>query len=610
LIGSGSVSIKEVPQPLQRNTKITYSVLFAVMVLTALAFFSQLFDIRHTVVSSFAYIDGRFLDFYEFNKLRVGGNDYLPPIYVFFAIWMLPLSFFGLFDSGPNPEDYTFTPIVLLWAKAALFLVFALCVVVFHRLAKIFFEGQKEKVDLTSLAFATSPLAFFAVGIFNQYDVFGVLFTLLGLVALTQKRWVRFSFFLGVAISFKFFAALVALPLVLYFIPRWRQRFASLVSMGFVPLLFALPYVASPAFQQGVFRVASGKISDSTDSVGLIVSALLYVSVLLWALMSDKSSFLPYKAMVLIGLASYGLLFNSVVWHPQWLIIVTPFLALAIGFIRHVKIFILMEALAFLAFVWFVVNFWPGNVDGAMVTNGPLSFLFEAPLFSLSTFYPQSGMTIALTGFNAFLIAAPIYLYFSGETASKTRWDWGTKVAFTLRMASPLALVIIPSLLAVLLPVNLATAVSADAPFARLTKIEYGITAKKPIGELLAGVVVRQGFKPEAGRLKGVSVYMATYARQNEGLLEVSVLKGESEQICSQRYDARKLRDNSYVNLVCDSEVVFSGSETLQIEVRGITGSLGSSPTIWVSEDDLYKGGGLELDGVPQVGDIVFRTHY
>jgi hypothetical protein len=63
---------------------------------------------------------------------------------------------------------------------------------------------------------------------------------------------------------------------------------------------------------------------------------------------------------------AYACMFSSVVWHPQWLILLAPFFAFSYYFINHKKIFFFFEILGAFAFIWITVNGWPNNVDAGM----------------------------------------------------------------------------------------------------------------------------------------------------------------------------------------------------------------------------------------------------
>jgi hypothetical protein len=81
------------------------------------------------------------------------------------------------------------------------------------------------------------------------------------------------------------------------------------------------------------------------------------------------------KKAIFISYSSYVLLLLSVKWHPNWILIIIPFLLLTSSYIKNKKLFFYFEALAFLAFIGLCTNVWVDNVDQKMITQGPLSFL-------------------------------------------------------------------------------------------------------------------------------------------------------------------------------------------------------------------------------------------
>ncbi len=213
-----------------------------------------------------------------------------------------------------------------------------------------------------------------------------------------------------------------------------------------------------------------------------------------------------------------------------------------------------------------------------------------------------SPMFVWILGSAAFLVALVLIEKTIEKEAAPT--DHG------VRSLPLLALLLIPSLVALTFQVNFARNPSDVAELSRYSKFDYGIPADKPIGELLSGVLVRQHFKAEAANLRAVSVLFATYNRENEGRFELSIVREGGERICSETHENSALVDNNFVTLFCRTRVDLTVSEKLQIEVRAIEGSTGSAPTIWVSEADSYHEGVMELDGVPQSGDMVFRAYY
>jgi Gpi18-like mannosyltransferase len=367
---------------------------------------------------------------------------------------MAPLFLTGLssaqYTAVGSPIEIELLPFELFWAKLALMVAFALTVIVFSNIAKILFISDKREASMTTIVFATSPIAFFAFGIFNQYDIFGVLLTLLAILNILRGRWLLFAVFFGLAATFKFFAILLALPLTLLFVPTWRRRIATGLVILMTPVLFAIPYISSVPFREGVLRLVSDRASSGSFLSVIVFTVVIYGAINLWAWHLSRTKQDPNKPFVIISVATYALLFNSVNFHPQWLIIITPFLALAVGYVRHVKLFLLAETFAFSMFTWYVLVTYKDNVDGTMVMNGPLSSVFENPMFPVSVFYPPIPSGIGLLVFKAMILALPALIFYFGLKNRKAEEGVIMTVTLGLRSISPLFLVLIPSLIPVL----------------------------------------------------------------------------------------------------------------------------------------------------------------
>lgn len=580
------------------------------MALIALLFFSQQGDIGHTVTSSYAIYNGHFLDFYEYNKIRVGGNDYLILVYIFFALWMLPLEILGLTLNQPEMTGFYLSPVELTWAKLGLFVVFGLSIAIFKKLADEIFISNLKKSRMATLSYATSPLAFFAVGIFNQYDILGVLFTLLGLLALYRSKWLHFGVFLGLAVSMKFFAAILVLPLVLFFIPNWRLRFLYSGIVALVPIMLSLPFVLSPAFQAGVFRLTASRAGDSNFLSSIPLLAVIYGCLLVWSLLAGKQDFVKGKAIAIIGLISYSLMFAAVFWHPQWLVVIAPFFALAIGYVGRASTLIFVEVLLFVVFIWFVVNQWPGNVDGTMALKGPLSSTFETPWFPLTMLFTPEIATLALLAFEFLILAAPAYLIASRLLNEKAREvDKFESPSLILRAFSPAIFFIVPSLVAVLLPLSIVSQFDRDARLVRLTSVDFQIPAEGIVGEMSAGKVLTQTFLAGPGNLESISVLGATYARTNPGKSVLSVTTLDGLELCRDEIQNEDLIDNDFVTFNCRHNVTAQGS-LLQVRIESFSTAAGSSPTFYMSLADSYTDGALYLDNQPLGGDLVFKLYF
>ena len=427
--------------------------LFGLMTILSVALFSQKGDISHTIHSSYAYLQGQLVNFYDFNVYVVGENNYLPTVYIIFAIWMLPLHVLGLTSSVdlsggviPKPLEMNLLPLELLWAKLALILAFVISVYIFRELAKRAFGDDSRRTWLTTLSFATAPLAFFAVGIFNQYDVFGVLFTLLGLLFLVDGKHFRFTLFFGLAISLKFFAMLLVVPLILYFVNSWFDRLKAFLAVFLVPVILSLPYLTSEAFRSGVLFLVNDRATDPFFLASLPFTIVLYGAIVFWSWRLNKANTDSFRVLALIGLGVYSILFTSVFFHPQWLIVITPFIALAVGYVKPVSSYLWLETVGFFAFTWYMVNMWPMNVDSVMILNGPLSSLFFFQPQPLSLFYTLDLSPIFLLIFEVVLLVLALFpLAFVGKP-DFSRNSISIPLALVVRGLSPLFLIIVPTL--------------------------------------------------------------------------------------------------------------------------------------------------------------------
>lgn len=357
-------------------------------------------DLTHTYTSSYAYLGGHFYDFYDYNKPFMVRNDYLPLMYLIFALWNLPLKILGLLtpaDQGIAVWQLS-TSIEILWSKLLLSTFFLGCILMVGKIADLLGNGNQGDGINPRILFATSPIAIFAVFIFSQYDVIGVFFTLLGIYFYFQKKFLRFAVFFSIAISFKYFACFIYLPLVLII----EKRPLHILKYGVIGILVTLlqigAYWHSDVFQSSFFALAGDKTGEAMHRGKAIYIALAYTLLCIYAYLS-KVSPMPekrywYMRAIFICTLAYALMFSLVRWHPQWLLILMPFFALATPYIRHQKIFIGLETLAYIAFVWLCVNGWAKNVDVTMAQEGILHNYIPTLSYFGASVLPPGGESV------------------------------------------------------------------------------------------------------------------------------------------------------------------------------------------------------------------------
>ena len=371
-------------------------------------------DLTHTYTSSYAYLHGHFYDFYDYNKQYIGGNDYLPGTYLIFALWGLPLKLLGLMTSPELGFSVwqTSTIVEIFWYKLLLTTFFFLCALLIHKIVTLLEPNRLNNSSSPSIVFLSSPIAIFAVFIFSQYDVIGTFFTLLGLYSYFQKRFWRFAIFFSIAISFKYFAAVIYLPLVLLI----EKHPAQLIKYGLIGLLATAIqagfYWHSEIFQTSFLALAGGKIKGAHYSK-LIYMGVLYLILCLSCFFSKPSLDLKNTSWarnaIFACTLSYAFLFVTIAWHPQWMFILMPFFALSVIYIRHQKAFLFFELAGYIAFIWLCVNFWPGNVDVTMLKNGVLRAYMPELTHLGASVLPNTGMSVAKMVFSIYLFSPFIF---------------------------------------------------------------------------------------------------------------------------------------------------------------------------------------------------------
>lgn len=379
-------------------------------------------DLTHTYTSSYAYLFGHVSDFYDYNQPFMVRNDYLPLMYAIFALWNLPLKFLGLLTPAEMGDAVwkISTPIEILWSKLMLAAFFFACVVWLGKIEDLIRKQSEAGALKPSLLFATSPIGIFAVFIFSQYDVIGVFFTLLGLYFYFQKKFVRFAFCFSIAISFKYFACFIYLPLVLII----EKRPIHILKYGLMGILITALQIGfywhSEVFQNSFFALAGDKTGEAMNRGLAIYISFLYLALCAYAYFSKipltlASNDWARKTIFICALA-YALMFSLVRWHPQWLLIMMPFFALATIYIRPTKGFLRLEVIAYIAFVWLCVNGWSKNVDVTMIQEGVLqSYIPTLSYFGADVLSPK-GKGVARTIFYLYLYSPFLF------------WAWQNRV--------------------------------------------------------------------------------------------------------------------------------------------------------------------------------------
>ena len=385
-------------------------------------------DLTHTNSSSFAYLYGHFWDFYDYNKSRMGDNNYLPIFYWFFALWNIPLKLLGLIPEVTSNTWMQSTIIQTIWSKLLLVIFFFASVRILGQISEqicsTFPASQgDEQESLPKLLFASSPIAIFAVFIFGGYDIFALFFMLLGLRAYFIKDFKWFAVWFSVAISFKYFAVLAYAPLVLIIEKNFfRLVIYALMGIAITTIQFAL-YWHSDIFLDQIFGLAAAKTAGHAINLRLLIANGCYLSMCAYLYFS-KLNFVKnpqkWQQRALIScVLSYALLFSWVLWHPQWIILITPFIALAYLFIRNQRMTLFIESLGYLGFAIYCMNNWVGNVDNTMLYGGAFANYLPKTTVLATDLIGRQWMPLSRTFFYGFLYFPCLILGFQALSNAK-----------------------------------------------------------------------------------------------------------------------------------------------------------------------------------------------
>lgn len=340
-------------------------------------------DLINTAEHSLVYLNGNISNFYtaahEFSGAY--GANYFPSTFIVFAIWNIPLKLLGL----APVEWFSSNFFQVAWYKLLPTIIYAISGLLIYRICKNRFSFSAGKSKLTMYIFLSAPLAFFSQFIFSQYDIFTVVFMLLGLYYYfspenNKKHYLLFVLYFGISVTFKYYAILIFAVLLLLKIKNLGHIIISSILL-MIPLIteFAFYFLFDRySFREAVMSfhvleyVNNASINVGFASIRLL--PLLIISLLAWAYFvkpKDRTNLISYAMFFCCGICFA--LFSLMTWHPQWLIFAVPFLVMSLSINKHFDVFLWLDTLQIVVFYVFVVNTWWKHVDQQMFQNGILS---------------------------------------------------------------------------------------------------------------------------------------------------------------------------------------------------------------------------------------------
>jgi len=382
-----------------------------------------------------AILQGKPLQFYTLTMEKALGGGYGEPsiihaamyniiVYLIFAVWVIPLYFLS--------SVFQIEPSALVFVKYGKLLV-VICILITARLLSKLAHKLGLDTKWTVFVYLSSPLLLWSALTINQYDIFSSVFTVWALLFYVDKKFYRFSLIMAIAICCKIFPALIFVPLILLAEKRVGRIITHLFVGGSGYLITTLLYTwrdpgyrltqnAMEEMYEFTRRIFAHAIPMAHSGIILFwVGALLVCLFSYYVTPTDKNR---VQYMIYFPFAMYCVFFSFVSWHSQWLVILAPFLALAVMTIQNKKAFFFAEIVLSFGGIFWGCFYIRKTIDNYMVNNGilPALFGFSYQGTTLGAYFRElTGvpgpvfMTIFFTGM-AFLVWLVFYSLHKKQT--------------------------------------------------------------------------------------------------------------------------------------------------------------------------------------------------
>ena len=403
-----------------------------VILLILMAFFFLSYEMRdllHTAGCSYGYLDGHFFDFYDYLAEYGIAEDgsiglhasYLPTVYLLFALWNIPMKLLGRVPAAS--AQLSFFP--MMYAKLLPCIVWLACGVMVYKISLLY--GMRErKSKLCLYAFLSMPVGLYGQFILGQYESIMIFLVLLGYYYWLKKKDFQFILFFALAVSVKYTALLVFLPLLVLREKKILKMLLYFVLVLSVAGLEFLVYMHSPVFMAYAFGVGAsgdnptGYINNAAYFTGFwrggelkyvvylaILSVILVLAYAYFKQTHDDTEERNY-ALYFTGL-TLAALFCFSKWHPHWLMLLVPFFTVGAFLHKNTKGFMALELVFSVIFLAFCTCQFGDVADDVMLERGIFKYMLpDGRLSSYSTMADYLGfldMSLELTVMTA-LIAA------------------------------------------------------------------------------------------------------------------------------------------------------------------------------------------------------------
>ncbi|MEG1496958.1 MAG: hypothetical protein RR385_06210 [Clostridiales bacterium] len=384
-------------------------ILFLVLAIICFGSFEHS-DIIHTATGALGYLNGHIWDFYEYGDSFIQGMNYLPSTFLLFAIWDIPLFLLNIITE-PTMGVSVFA---IMWFKLLPVSVYLVSGFILYKIGREI--GLKNSTAKAMMyIFYTAPIGFFSQFIFGQYDIFTIFFMLLGFLYFLKEDRMKFILFFAIAITFKYFALLIFLPLLLL-----QEKNIKKIIIQFILVLIPIMAQVLLYFHSMVFRsdVLGFTATESVLQSNIVITQGLGLSIVIlgWVFLCGWAYFIQTKTKT--DNAQWSIYFCNLVtcvvfgfslWHPQWLLIAVPFWTMGTIINKKRTAFFWLDIILFIVFLMLVVTIHETNVDQTLFMGGIFRQFYYSSAITMARLFIFNNANVLFSLFTGILMVYTIF---------------------------------------------------------------------------------------------------------------------------------------------------------------------------------------------------------
>jgi len=271
----------------------------------------------------------RVLDFYELSVEQSVTNfaaNYNFIIYVAFAIWQTPVFLVAHLLN----RDYLTWPWAMLWSKLLVVFFSILAVFMVYQIVLLCTENKKRSM-LAVIFCYSSMFVFYPIFVSCQIDVFSTTFMLIGVYYYLKDDWKRFWLAFFIAVPFKMFALLLALPLILAKQKNLLRTLCIWISMAGLIAVENIVFRDSPIHKYALksqSRDAIDNLLGANITLGwqIVVFVACYMALALYAYMKKD---MDKATAIYMGFFLWGTFITFSAINTYWVFLEAPFMVMS-----------------------------------------------------------------------------------------------------------------------------------------------------------------------------------------------------------------------------------------------------------------------------------------